>query len=53
MVAALANGAVDAAMISEPFMTRAQRQGTIVRLVGVDELYPNFTLTVVGFHHDL
>ncbi len=53
MVAALANGAIDAAMISEPFMTRAQRQGSIVRLMGVDELYPNFTLTILGFHRDL
>jgi ABC-type nitrate/sulfonate/bicarbonate transport system substrate-binding protein len=53
MVGALANGAVDAAMISEPFTSRARRQGTIVRLMGVEDLYPNFTLTTVGFHEDL
>ncbi len=53
MVGALANGAVDAAMISEPFMSRARRQGTIVRLMGVEDLYPNFTLTTLGLHEEL
>jgi NitT/TauT family transport system substrate-binding protein len=53
MVGALANGAVDAAMISEPFTSRARRQGTIVRLMGVEDLYPNFTLTTLGLHEDL
>lgn len=49
MVPALANGAVDAALISEPFKTRAQRQGTIVSVVGTDALYPNFALGLVAF----
>ncbi len=52
MVAALANGAVDAALISEPFKTRALRQGTIVSTVGTDQLYPNFALGLVAFTTD-
>src|SRR4051794_265019 len=49
MVAALANGSVDAAMIAEPFLTRSLQQGTSVKLIGEDELYPNFTVGMVGF----
>src|SRR5262249_12406808 len=53
MVGAFANGAIDAGMISEPFLSRAVRQGTVVRLMGIEDLYPNFTLTTLGFHQDL
>jgi len=52
MVPALANGAVDAALMSEPFKTRALRQGTIVSTVGTDQLYPNFALGLVAFTTD-
>jgi NitT/TauT family transport system substrate-binding protein len=49
MLAALANGAIDGAMLNEPFLARAQRQGTIVRTVELDEMYPNFTISSVIF----
>ena len=49
MVGALANGAVDTAMLTEPFMTRALRQGTIVRVMGLDEMYPNFTISTMAY----
>jgi NitT/TauT family transport system substrate-binding protein len=48
MVPAFANGAIDTAMIAEPFMTRAQRQGSVVKLMGIDEMYPNFVISTVG-----
>jgi NitT/TauT family transport system substrate-binding protein len=48
MVPAFANGAIDAAMIAEPFLTRAARQGTIVKVLGLGDLYPNFTISTVG-----
>lgn len=41
MVPALANGAVDAALLGEPFQTQALRQGTVARAMGEDEMYPN------------
>src|SRR5207247_525667 len=44
MVPALANGAIDAAMIAEPFLTRAIRQGTTVKVLGLGDLYPEFTI---------
>jgi NitT/TauT family transport system substrate-binding protein len=44
---ALLNGAVDGGTIAEPFLTQLLRQEAIVRLAGLDELYPNFTLAVV------
>jgi NitT/TauT family transport system substrate-binding protein len=52
MVAALANGAVDSALMSEPFKTRALRQGTIVSTVPTSELYPNFALGLIAFSTD-
>ncbi|HEY7065435.1 MAG TPA: ABC transporter substrate-binding protein [Chloroflexota bacterium] len=48
-VAALANGSVDGAMIVEPFLNRALRQGTVVRVMGLDEAYPDFPIGQVGF----
>ena len=53
MVGAFANGAVDSAMMSEPFMTRSLRQGTIVRVMGLDQIYPYFTLGMMGFSQGL
>ncbi len=49
MVAAFANGAIDAALIVEPFLTRAISQGTAVRIMGLGEMYPNFTIASLGF----
>lgn len=49
MVPALANGSIDGAMIVEPFLSRVLRQGSAVQLVGLDELYPNYNIALVGF----
>jgi NitT/TauT family transport system substrate-binding protein len=49
MITALANGAIDGALIGEPFQSRAVRQGSSVRVVGQDEMYPNFTVSTVCF----
>ena len=49
MVAAFANGAIDGAMITEPFLTRAVKQGSAVRVMGIDEMYPNYQITTLGF----
>jgi NitT/TauT family transport system substrate-binding protein len=48
MLPALANGAVDGGLLGEPYVTHARRQGTIVRVMGQDEMYPYFTVNVVG-----
>jgi NitT/TauT family transport system substrate-binding protein len=53
MVAALANGAVDAGMVSEPFLAGVMRQGTGVKVLSVGDLYPNFQFGVVGFSDEL
>jgi len=49
MVAALANGSVDGAMIIEPFLSRVLRQGSAVRTMGLEEMYPDFPIGQVGF----
>ena len=49
MLAALANGAIDGAMLNEPFLARALGQGTAVRAVDIDQMYPNFTISAVVF----
>jgi NitT/TauT family transport system substrate-binding protein len=49
MVSAFANGAIESADMAEPFLTRALQQGTVVRVIGLDELYPSFTVSAVGF----
>src|SRR5262249_13316754 len=49
MVGALANGAGDSAMILEPFLTRSLQQGTAVRVMGIGDMYPNFTIASLGF----
>jgi NitT/TauT family transport system substrate-binding protein len=46
---ALANGSVDGALLLEPFQSRALRQGSGVRVFGLDEMYPNFVVGNVGF----
>jgi NitT/TauT family transport system substrate-binding protein len=47
-IAALANGSVEGAVMLEPFLSRAVTQGSAVRLVGLDELYPDFCVGNVG-----
>ena len=49
MLPALANGAVEGAVAAEPFMTRAIQQGSAVKVMGMDEMYPNFTVAFIGF----
>jgi len=49
MVPALANGSIDGGVLAEPFVTRARRQGTVVRVMGLDEMYPNFSLSHVAY----
>src|SRR5581483_8872951 len=53
MVGALANGSVDAAMMVEPFLSRAVQQGTAVRAIGLGDIYPNFTIATLGFADSL
>lgn len=48
MLGAMANGSIDAGILIEPFITRLLHQGTAVKLMGLDEMYPNFTIGVVG-----
>lgn len=49
MIPAFANGAIDAALMAEPFLSRAIGQGSAVRLIGQDEMYPNYTVSAVCF----
>ncbi len=53
MVGALANGGVDAAMMVEPFLSRAVQQGSAVRVMGLVDIYPNFTIATLGFADSL
>ncbi|HLH22502.1 MAG TPA: ABC transporter substrate-binding protein [Chloroflexota bacterium] len=46
---ALANGAIDAGALGEPFLLRALRQGSVEKLVGLGELYPGFTVSALCF----
>ena len=48
-VAALANGAVDAAFTVEPSASAAVRQGSAVRIMGDDEISPGHQLSVTMF----
>jgi NitT/TauT family transport system substrate-binding protein len=49
MVPALANGSIDVGILAEPFVTRTRRQGTTVRVMGLDEMYPNFGISHVAY----
>lgn len=49
MVTALANGAVDMALIIEPFATRALDQDIAVRWKNADEITPNLQLAAVFY----
>ncbi len=45
---AMMNGAVDVASMGDPSLTFALRQGTVVKLVGLDEMFPYLTLGLAG-----
>jgi NitT/TauT family transport system substrate-binding protein len=49
MTAAIANGAIEAGVMAEPFITRAEQQGMAQRVLGLGDMYPNFTISTVGF----
>ena len=49
MIAALANGAIDAGLMGEPFLSRSLAQGSIVRMMGNDEIYPGYTVAALCF----
>jgi NitT/TauT family transport system substrate-binding protein len=49
MIAALDNGAIDAAALPEPNATIAERAGYAVRIMGNDQIYPNQQLTVLMY----
>jgi NitT/TauT family transport system substrate-binding protein len=53
MVGAFANGAIDAASINEPFLTRSLQQGTAVKAMGLGDMYPGFTIASLGFAESL
>lgn len=46
------NGALDAAIVAEPFITYMLRQGTVVKLMGVDEFAPDFQNAVTLYGAD-
>ncbi len=47
VVGALANGAIDAALTSEPFATKAIEDGAAVKMGSNDEFYPNQQASVI------
>jgi NitT/TauT family transport system substrate-binding protein len=53
MVPALANGAIDGGLMGEPFMMRALQQGSGVKVMGQDEMYPNFSVNFVAYSQGL
>lgn len=52
MVTALGNKAVDAALMIEPFVAVATKRGVSVRLVGVDDIAPDFQIAGVIYGPD-
>jgi NitT/TauT family transport system substrate-binding protein len=53
MVGAFANRAIDAVLIYEPFLTRSIQQGTAVKVLGLGDMYPGFTIASLGFAESL
>ncbi|HZS01420.1 MAG TPA: ABC transporter substrate-binding protein [Chloroflexota bacterium] len=49
MVPALTNGAIDAAILGEPFLLRAERAGAATKIAANAELYPNYTVSALCF----
>src|SRR5205823_1030087 len=52
MMAGLANGAVDVAMLSEPFVAQAVENGLVVRGKGFDEIDPYQVAAVIIYGPD-
>jgi NitT/TauT family transport system substrate-binding protein len=52
MAIALANGAVEAGMLTEPFVARSVQAGAAVRWRGADEIYPDHQITAMLFGPD-
>ncbi|HWG05256.1 MAG TPA: ABC transporter substrate-binding protein [Beijerinckiaceae bacterium] len=48
-IAAMANKAIDASLTVEPTVTKLLQQGTAVRLVGADQIFPDFQTAVVFY----
>jgi NitT/TauT family transport system substrate-binding protein len=46
---AMMNGAMDVASMGDPGLTLALRQETVVKLIGMDEMFPYLTLGLAGF----
>jgi NitT/TauT family transport system substrate-binding protein len=44
MIAAFSSKVIDAALLIEPFVALASRRGVGTRLIGVDEIYPDFQI---------
>jgi NitT/TauT family transport system substrate-binding protein len=53
MLGAFINGQVDAGLLQEPFLTEVLKQGSGVKIMGQDEMYPNMTLGVTAFSSKL
>lgn len=49
MLAALANGNIDAAVLVEPFVVRAEQEGIAKRIIGADEISPDFQISGIIF----
>lgn len=49
MLPALASGQIDAANLTEPFITLGQSQGVLTRWIGHDELFPNQQQAVLTY----
>src|SRR5262249_40082471 len=52
MQSALANGAIDGALSTEPFITLGSDQGILVRWKGGDEMYPNQAIAALALSAD-
>lgn len=53
MIAALASGAIDGAIIPEPFLTLGLEQGAFVEFASVGEFYPDHQVSVMFFSQQL
>ncbi len=52
-IAAMTNGAVDAAMPTEPVASEIERQGVAVRFMNDDEIYPDHQISVMFYSDQL
>ncbi|MBI2953383.1 MAG: ABC transporter substrate-binding protein [Chloroflexi bacterium] len=52
MPAALAGGSIDACITAEPFVSRAVDMGAAIRVMGADEITPDFQITGISFSEE-